>query len=397
MSSFPSVKVSCVSDICSKCTSCISAKMHKTPFSTHVSNTEYPFQLVYSDLWGPAPMISVLDHRFYVIFVDDFTRFTWLFLLERKSDVFPVFLHFNSLVETQFSAKIKTLRSDGGGEFINAKFKSFCLEHDILHQFSYPYSPQQNGVAERKHRQIVESALSMLHHSNLSPSYWSYAFSIAVYLINRLPTSVLQFVSPWEKLYCHTPSLHALRTFGCACYPLLRPYASHKFDPKSKQCIFLGYPLQYKGYICLDALTGKIYISCHCVFDESVFPSFPTSSAESPSSFPTSFSSDMWFSFIPLSSLSITQSSPISSAASGLAESTSCSELPSSIPSPNPCPESVLPVSSSVVSLESSIPVSTTAPSLSISIPTFFPVNTNAHPMLIRSKNGISKPKVFAV
>ena len=89
MSSFPSVKVSCVSDICSKCTSCISAKMHKTPFSTHVSNTEYPFQLVFSDLWGPAPMTSVLDHRFYVIFVDDFTRFTWLFLLERKSDVFP--------------------------------------------------------------------------------------------------------------------------------------------------------------------------------------------------------------------------------------------------------------------------------------------------------------------
>ena len=161
MSSFPSVKVSCVSDICSKCTSCISAKMHKTPFSTHVSNTEYPFQLVYSDLWGPAPMTYVLDHRFYVIFADDFTRFTWLFLLERKSDVFPVFLHFNSLVETQFSAKIKTLRSDGGGEFVNAKFKSFCLEHDILHQFSYPYSPQQNGVAERKHRQIVESALSI--------------------------------------------------------------------------------------------------------------------------------------------------------------------------------------------------------------------------------------------
>ena len=123
MSSFPSVKVSCVSDICSKCTSCISAKMHKTPFPTHVSNTEYPFQLVHSDVWGPAPVTFVLDHRFYVIFVDDFTRFTWLFLLKRKSDVFQVFLHFYSLVETQFSAKIKTLRSDGGGEFVNANFK----------------------------------------------------------------------------------------------------------------------------------------------------------------------------------------------------------------------------------------------------------------------------------
>ena len=237
----------------------------------------------------------------------------------------------------------------------------------------------------------------MLHHSNLSHSYWSYAFSIAVCLINRLPTFVCQFLSPWEKLYGHTPSLHALRTFGYACYPLLRPYASHKFDPKSKQCIFLGYPPQYKGYICLDALTGKIYISCHCVFDESVFPSFPTSSVESPSSSPTSFSSDVWFSFLPLSSLSITQSSPITSVDSGLAESTSCSEHSSFIPSPNPCLVSVLPVSSSDVSLESSLPISTAAPNLSISVPTLVLVNTNAHPMLTMSKNGISKPKVFTV
>ena len=86
-------------------------------------------------------MTFVLDHRFYVIFVDDFTHFTWLFLLKRKSDVFQVFLHFYSLVETQFSTKIKTLRSDGRGEFVNANFKSFCLEHGIFHQFSCPYSP----------------------------------------------------------------------------------------------------------------------------------------------------------------------------------------------------------------------------------------------------------------
>ena len=100
MSSFRSVKLSCVSDICSKYTSCISAKMHKTPFPNHVSNTKYPFQLVHSDVWGLAPVTSVLNHRFYVIFVNDFTHFTWLFLLKRKSDVFQVFLHFNSLIET---------------------------------------------------------------------------------------------------------------------------------------------------------------------------------------------------------------------------------------------------------------------------------------------------------
>lgn len=152
MSNNPSVKLSTISDICTKCTSCINAKMHKLSFQKHVSSTEYPFQLVHSDVWGLAPMTLVLEQRFYVIFVYDFTHFTWLFLLKHKFDVFKVFLHFKSFVETQFNAKIKTLRSDGGGEFVNNNFKSYCLEYGIQHQLSCPYSPQQNGIAERKHR-----------------------------------------------------------------------------------------------------------------------------------------------------------------------------------------------------------------------------------------------------
>ena len=158
-----SVHVSTTSDICSRCTSCISAKMHKLPFPKHLSNFEYPLQLIRSDVWGLAPVVSVLEHRFYVIFVNDFTHFTWLFLLRHKSAVFKVFVHFKSLVENQFSAKIKTLRFDGAGEFVNHHFKYFCLENGIQYQVSCPYTPQQNGIAKRKHRQIVESGLAMLH------------------------------------------------------------------------------------------------------------------------------------------------------------------------------------------------------------------------------------------
>ena len=143
-------------------------------------------QLVHSDVWGPAPIPSVLGYKYYVIFVDDFGRFTWLFLLKQKSEVFNVFLHFKALVENQFRVKIKTLRTDGGGEYVNNSFKSFCLNHGIHHQLSCPYTPQQNGVAERKHKHIVESGLSMLYQSNLPSSYSCYAFSTAIYLINRL-------------------------------------------------------------------------------------------------------------------------------------------------------------------------------------------------------------------
>ena len=157
------VKISVQDDICYQCKSCISAKMHKLPFPQHIMSSTSPLKLVHSDVWGPTPVTFVLSYKYYVIFVDDFTRFTWLFLIKHKSEVFTVFLHFKALVENQFGSKIKTLRTDGGGEYISNLFKSFCLDHGIQHQLSCPYTPQQNGVVERKHKHIVKSGLSMLH------------------------------------------------------------------------------------------------------------------------------------------------------------------------------------------------------------------------------------------
>ena len=99
----PSVTISSSSDNCSQCVSCISAKMHRSSFPKHVSSTTFPLELIHFDVWGPTPSVSVLDHRFYVIFVDDFTHFTWLFLLKQKSNAFSVFVHFKSFVENQFN------------------------------------------------------------------------------------------------------------------------------------------------------------------------------------------------------------------------------------------------------------------------------------------------------
>ena len=99
-------------------------------------------------MFGALLLFLLFLDKYYVIFVDDFSRFTWLFLLKQKSEVFTVFLHFKTLVENQFGLKIKTLRTDGGGEYVNNSFKSLCLDHGIHHQLSYPYTPQQNGVAE---------------------------------------------------------------------------------------------------------------------------------------------------------------------------------------------------------------------------------------------------------
>ena len=119
--------------------------MHKSSFLKHVSGTTFPLELVHSDVWCPTPIVSILEHRFYVIFVDAFTCFAWIFLLKQKSDVFSVFVHFKSLVENQFNTKIKTLRSNGGAEFVNHKFKAFCLDNGISHQLSCPYTLNRMG------------------------------------------------------------------------------------------------------------------------------------------------------------------------------------------------------------------------------------------------------------
>lgn len=177
------------------------------------------------------------------------------------------------MVATQFSLKIKTFRSDGGGEFTSNEFKSYLANHGISHQISCPHTPQQNGVVERKHRHIIETVISLLSQSSLDYSFWPFAAQTAVTLINLLPTSVLSWKSPWFTLYSSFLNLTYIKIFGCACYPNLRPYIAHKLEPRTKECIFIGYPSQSKGYLCLDPLTNCVYTSRHVVFDESKFPS----------------------------------------------------------------------------------------------------------------------------
>ena len=115
-------------------------------------------------------------------------------------------------------------------------------------------------------------ALCLISHSSSPYSYWPYAFSTAVYLINRLPSIIRNYVSPWEILFGNSPDYKSFKVFGCACYPLLHPYNSHKFSLRSTQCVFLGYASKAKGYHCLDSNTNRLNTSRHVVFDENTFP-----------------------------------------------------------------------------------------------------------------------------
>ncbi|KAG8497686.1 hypothetical protein CXB51_007144 [Gossypium anomalum] len=329
---------------------------------------------------GPAPICSN-GFRYYVAFTDAFTRYTWVYFLTKKSEVLTVFPLFHRRVERTLGCKLKTLQTDGGGEF--QVLRSYLSLQGIVHRLSCPYSSAQNGIVERKHRQIVEAGLSMLAHTAMPLTYWHDAFSTAVYLINRLPSHFLANLSPYEKLFQVSPDYSCLRTFGCMCFPNLRPYNTHKLHFRSTHCTFLGYSPYHKGYRCQDA-NGRIYVSRHVTFNETDFPfkTIPTKSA--PISSTPQTSSKL---FVLSSSLSSTPTStrvlPPTSQAPSLVNS--C--LPTQSPSTNSisCPSNTI----------SSTPLHS-PPSVShISPPSPPCVAHNFHPMITRSKAGVFKPKAY--
>jgi hypothetical protein len=256
----------------SLCDACQMGKICKLPFASSDFVSSRLLERVHCDLWGPAPVVSSQGFRYYVIFIDNYSRFTWFYPLRLKSDFFSVFLTFQKMVENQCQQKIASFQCDGGGEFISNQFVSHLAECGIRQLISCPYTPQQNGIAERKHRHITELGSSMMFQGKVPQFLWVEAFYTSNFLCNLLPSSVLKDQkSPYEVLMGKAPVYTSLRVFGCACYPNLRPYASNKFDPKSLLCVFTGYNEKYKGYKCFHPPTGKIYINRHVLFDESKF------------------------------------------------------------------------------------------------------------------------------
>jgi histone deacetylase 1/2 len=162
---------------------------------------------VFSDVWGPAP-VSVGKHSYYVSFIDDFSKFTWIYLLEKRSYVYQVFLNFQQLVERKFGTKIITMQTDWGGEY--EKLHGFFQKVGITHHVSCPHAHQQNGSAERKHRHIVEVGLALLAHASMPLKYGDEAFICATFLINMLPSKVINFETPVERLLQIAPNYDSL-------------------------------------------------------------------------------------------------------------------------------------------------------------------------------------------
>jgi hypothetical protein len=187
---------------------------------------------VHSDVWGSAPLLSNDNFHYYVLFIVDFTKFTWIYFLHSKDELLNVFILFKLQAENQLNTTIKTLRTDSGTEYkpIARTFPQ------LTHQITCLHTPEKNGLAKCKHRHVIELSLAIISRAALPLSFWVDIFSNMVFLINRLPhTSSIS--TPYYLLYNSHPDYLMLRTLGCLCFLLVRPYNSHKLQPRGLLCV----------------------------------------------------------------------------------------------------------------------------------------------------------------
>nr|KYP42217.1 Retrovirus-related Pol polyprotein from transposon TNT 1-94 [Cajanus cajan]KYP42227.1 Retrovirus-related Pol polyprotein from transposon TNT 1-94 [Cajanus cajan] len=168
-----------------ECELCQLGKHVRASFPNSInSRAMSPCDVIHSDVWGPSRVPSLLGHKYYVTFIDDFSRCTWIFLMKNRFELFNIFLSFYSEIKTQFGKVIRILPSDNAKEYFSNCFKSFMASHDILHQSNCPHTPQQNGVAKPKHKHIMDTVHTILLNVNAPPKLWGDVVLTAGYLIN---------------------------------------------------------------------------------------------------------------------------------------------------------------------------------------------------------------------
>nr|KYP75714.1 Retrovirus-related Pol polyprotein from transposon TNT 1-94 [Cajanus cajan] len=220
------------------CNTCHYAKQKKLPFTSSHSHASHSFDLLHIDIWGPCSKVSMHGHRYFLMIVDDHSRFTWIYLMHTKSETRTHIANFVAYVETQFDKKIKTIHTDNGYEFL---MHNFFSSKGIIHQTSCVETPEQNGIVERKYQHLLSVTRALLFQSIFLQNFWCFNVS-------------------------------TLRVFGCLCYISTLKAHRQKLDPQAHPCVFLGFKPHTKGYLVFDLHTHTFTVSCNILFYENQFP-----------------------------------------------------------------------------------------------------------------------------
>lgn len=250
------------------CISCIEGKQTRQPFPGEGSRATELLEVIHSDVCGPMQTASLGGARYFVTFIDDFSRKVYVFTMKSKAEVFDKFVEYKARVENEHNRKIKTLRTDNGKEYVNKIFDNYLKKFGILHQTTNPYTPEQNGLCERMNRTLVERSKCMVLNAQLQNNFWGEAVVTAAHIINRSPTRALSYVTPEEVWTGKKPDLSYMKIFGCKAMVHIPKERRQKLDPKSRELIFVGYSDSVKGYRFIDPKNKQTITSRDVVFLE---------------------------------------------------------------------------------------------------------------------------------
>ncbi|QRV96994.1 Pol polyprotein/retrotransposon [Ceratobasidium sp. AG-Ba] len=251
-----------------KCGACVMGKGARIPFVSSTSTTSQPLELLHSDVCGPLDA-SIGGVRYVLLFVDDYTRMAWVCLLKTKDQVFEAFRRLRAHLELSSGHRVKTLRTDGGGEYGSTAMENYLADAGILHQTTCPNLSQQNGVAERLFRTLFDRVRCMLAEAGMAWGWWAEAMRTAVYIYNRVPHSRLANSSSPLSVWLGKPiDVRNIRIFGSKCYAIDTSKHRKKSSPRAVECRVLGLDLSSKGYRLQVVGTVKVIKSRDVIFHE---------------------------------------------------------------------------------------------------------------------------------
>ena len=248
------------------CEPCIQAKQHRLPFPTSDTISTKPLQLIHMDVCGPLEETSRGGARYLATFLDDFSKLSTVEPVAQKSEVATKVKEVFQRLETQTGQKLQKVRTDRGGEYLNTELDGYYKSKGVVHQTTAPYTPEQNGVAERFNRTLMERVKAMLLDAKLDKELWAEAAVTANYIKNRSPSSS-STQTPWELFYGRKPDVSNMRVFKARAYVHVPKQLRHKLDPLSQAGTFLGYEPTSKAYRVLLA-DFKMVVSRNVTFDE---------------------------------------------------------------------------------------------------------------------------------
>ncbi|GJR35443.1 putative ribonuclease H-like domain-containing protein [Tanacetum coccineum] len=251
------------------CVACLKGKQHRASCKTKAfSPITKPLFMLHMDLFGPTFVSSLMHKKYCLVVTDDYSRFSWVFFLRSKDETSEILKNFIKEVENLVDKKVKIIRSDNGTEFKNKVMDEFCREKGIKREYSVARTPQQNGVAERKNRTLIEAARTMLADSKLPTTFWAEAVSTACYVQNRVLIVKPHNKTPYELFRGIKPAIGFMKPFGCHVTILNTLDKLGKFDGKSDEGFFVGYSLSSKAFRVYNIRTRKVQENLHIGFLE---------------------------------------------------------------------------------------------------------------------------------